>query len=445
MESVEKTISKNNLFSEGDIVGVACSGGTDSMSLLHYLNSVKENLKISIIAVTIDHGIRENSAKDVEFVESYCTKNNIKVLKFSGKVPELAEKKRLTIEQAAREYRYSVFANLLAKKTVTKMALGHHMQDQAETILLNIFRGAGLLGASGMELVRDGVYVRPLLKTQKSEIMAYINANEIPYVEDETNFSNDYARNYIRNQIMPLVRNKWKNADQTITNFGEICKKDNDYIDETISDDGLVLENANTISIPVTYFVYPEPAINRIILKAIKQIGVKTDFENRHLELIINFALTGENGATVNLPNKVIAIKEYNFLTITNKNFTPKPKQWKFAVGKTDITGFGVLEIKKLIKAQVGDYDHVGDAKKLPKDVVWRYRQDGDTFEKFGGGTKNLSEYLTDKKIPRRLRTYLPVLASGKEVFVIAGVEISNKVKTEETTKAIYGINAVTF
>lgn len=445
MESVEKTISKYNLFNQGDVVGVACSGGADSMSLLYYLNSAKQSLGISIVAVTIDHGIRENSKNDVEFVVNYCNKNDIAVLKYSGNVPALAEKNKQTIEQAARDYRYGIFANLLTKKTVTKMALGHHMQDQAETILLNIFRGAGLAGAAGMDIVRDGVYVRPLLKTPKSEIMAYVNINEIPYVEDETNHSNDYARNYVRNQIMPLIRNKWKSADQTICNFGEICKKDNDYINGTIADDGLVLEDSSTINIPVTYFVYAEPAITRIILKAVKLIGVKSDLESKHIELIINLALNSENGATINLPNKVVAIKEYNFVTISNKNFAPKPKQWKFAIGKTDITGFGVLEVKKVRKAQVGEYNHVIDAKCLPKDAVWRYRQEGDMFEKFGGGTKSLSDYLSNKKIPRRRRTYLPVLASGKEVYVIAGVEISNKVKTTESTKTFYGINAVTF
>ena len=96
-------------------------------------------------------------------------------------------------------------------------------------------------------------------------------------------------------------------------------------------------------------------------------------------------------------------------------------------------------------KLELGEYDHLIDYNKVPKDAVWRYRKDGDVFEKFGGGTKSLSDYLIDKKVPARLRTYLPVLASGNEILVIAGVEISEKVKIDDTTKTAWGINAVRF
>lgn len=444
MNSVEKLIEKNNLILANDIVGVAVSGGTDSMSLLHFLNEKKQQLGCEIVAITIDHGIRATSKQDVDFVVNYCNKNNIKVLKFNGSVGELSETNKQTLEQAAREFRYKIFGDLLAKKVVTKIALGHHLQDQAETILLNIFRGTGLMGASGMDVVRDKVYLRPLLKTPKAEIMAYINQNEIPYVEDETNQSNEYARNYIRNLIMPLVRNKWKNADHAISNFGEVCKKDEAYIQGTISMDGIVTEEG-TVKIPVTYFVYEEPVVKRMLLNAMKSIGVTSDWENKHLDLACDLALNGENGTGITLPNKVKAIKEYNYLTITNNLFVPTPKTWKFAPGKIDVTGYGVVEVQKLRTPEFDSYDHIIDAKKLPKNVVWRYREDGDVFEKFGGGTKNLSDFLTDKKIPRRLRNLLPVLASDKEIYVVAGVEISNKLRTDEQTKSCYGIRAVRF
>lgn len=444
MVSVDKLIKKYNLFKENDIVGIAVSGGSDSMCLLHFLNSKKEEYKIDIVAITIDHGIRENSKLDMEFVVNYCNKNHIKVLKFTGNPSQYHTNSGQTVEQAAREFRYKIFKDLLNRKTVTKIALGHHLQDQAETILLNIFRGAGLSGASGMDVIRDGVFVRPLLKTSKNEIMAYITANEIPYVEDETNATNEYARNYIRNLIMPLIRNKWKNADLNISNFGEICKKDEEYIQSTISSDGMVVEEGS-VKIPVTYFAYPEPVIKRIILKATKSIGVLTDIENKHMDLICELALNSENGSQINLPNKVQAIKEYNFLTITNKLFVPNQKIWQFKLGRIDITNFGVIEVKKAKGLQLDKFNHIIDAKKLPKDAVWRYREEGDVFEKFGGGTKSLSDFLTDKKIPRRLRAYLPVLASGKEILVVAGVEISNKVKADENTKTYYGINAIRF
>lgn len=443
MNGVEQLIKKHNLIVKGDIVGVAVSGGTDSMALLHYLNSIKKSVGFEILAITIDHGLRESSIYDVQFVVNYCVKNNIDVLKFKANLKEKPSK--LTIEERARNFRYSIFEELVEKKVVTKIALGQHLQDQAETILLNIFRGAGLIGASGMEVFRDGIYIRPFLKTPKTEILAYINANEVPYVEDETNSQNEFSRNYIRNLIMPLIRNKWKNADQTISQFGEICRQDDEYISQTISDDGVVFENAGTVKIPVTYFVYPEPVLNRLILKTLRKIGVRQDTESKHIKLITELALNGDNGSGINLPNKVQAIKEYNFLTITNRNFKPKPIEWQFKVGKTDISGFGVLEVKRTKNLNLQEFDHVIDGKKLPKGAVWRYRQDGDNFKKFGGGTKLLSDFLTDKKIPRRIRTHLPVLALGHEVFVVAGVEISDTVKVDKDSTSLIGINAVKF
>ncbi len=445
MKSIEKTIEKYNLINEHDKIGVAVSGGKDSMCLLHYLHSISKEKNFECIAITIDHSLRENSAKDAQFVVNYCNKNGIKVYMYKVNAERLSKDKGLTIEAAARECRFRIFKALINKKIINKIALGHHMQDQAETILLNIFRGSGITGASGMDVVRDGIYLRPLLNTSKTEIMAYINANDIPYVEDETNESNDYSRNYIRNMIMPLIRNKWNGADNAICTFGELCKLDDEYIYSTINDDAVVYETDGVVKIPVNYFSYPVAVINRILRKAFKGIGVVADIERKHLKIINQLALEAENGSRITLPNRISVIKEYNYVTMTNKNFTPEPRTWKLERGKIDIPNFGVIEMQVTRKLDIGEFSHLIDYNKVPKNAVWRYRKDGDVFEKFGGGTKSLSDFLIDEKIPARLRTYLPVLASGNEILVVAGVEISNKVKVDEETKTAWGINAVRF
>lgn len=241
------------------------------------------------------------------------------------------------------------------------------MQDQAETILLNIFRGSGITGASGMDVVRDGIYLRPLLNTSKTEIMAYINANDIPYVEDETNESNDYSRNYIRNMIMPLIRNKWNGADNAICTFGELCKLDDEYIYSTINDDAVVYETDGVVKIPVNYFSYPVAVINRILRKAFKGIGVVADIERKHLKIINQLALEAENGSRITLPNRISVIKEYNYVTMTNKNFTPEPRTWKLERGKIDIPNFGVIEMQVTRKLDIGEFSHLIDYNKVPK------------------------------------------------------------------------------
>ncbi len=428
----------------GDRVAVACSGGKDSMCLLNFLWTHRDELGITVCAVNVDHGIRENSANDSEFVINYCQKNGIKVYSFKVNAKQFAEDKKLTLEQGARECRYRVFKSLINKNLVDKIALAHHLQDQAETRRLNIFRGTGIGGASGMDYVRDDIYIRPMLDTSKASISAYIESNDIPYVEDETNDNSEYNRNYIRNQIMPLIRNRWQNADSAIVSFGANCREDDSYIESTISSDALLVEDG-IARVYINYFINPASYTYRLILRALKAINMNTNIEKKHLKMICNMALESENGTKISLPNGLTVIKEYNFVTFTNRNIKPSNKAYPFTKGKLDISNFGLIETNIVKKFKVGDFTHLIDATKLPKDAIWRFRKDGDVFEKFGGGTNSLSDYLIDKKIPLRLRNLTPVLASGSEIYIIAGVEISDKVKVDKSTKTAYGINVVRF
>lgn len=443
MDNTLSIIESANLIEKNDIVGVACSGGRDSMALLHFLNSLSTKLGFFLVAINIDHCIREKSEEDSQFVISYCEKNSIEVLSYKIDVPAICEKEKIGLELAARNARYNVFNMLLKNKTVTKIALGHHLQDQAETILLNIFRGTGLKGASGMKISSNN-FIRPMLTTSRTEIQAYIIANNIPFVDDESNFENEYSRNYIRNMIMPLVRNKWPHADNSITNFGKICAEDDDFINNQINKSSIIV-NGQTARIPTNCLVVNNSLSSRLIMHALNQISVNKNIEKKHINAICELSKCGANGAKINLPNKLVAIKEYNYLTLTNKLLAPKKLKESFKKGALDIPSFGVIETKLTRKLKNHNFTHIIDHKKVPKDAVWRYKQKGDIFEKFGGGTKSLNDYLIDKKVPNRLRGITPVLASGNEILVIAGVEISDKVKLDDSTISAYGINVISF
>jgi len=445
MKKVEQLIVNNNLIKPGEVVAVACSGGQDSMCLLNVLFGLQKKLKFTLVAINIDHCLRAASKNDSLFVKNYCEKHEIKLYSYALDVKGLCDNKKLTIEQGAREARYKVFEKLLSDKVVNKIALGHHISDQAETILLNIFRGAGIAGACGMELMRDNAFIRPLLYTTKAEISAYVTQNDIPFVEDETNMSNDYSRNYIRNMILPMIRNRWPNADANICEFGKLCKKDNEYIHSRVSDRALVKENEGTVKIYTSYFVDDLAVVSRLIFNALKTINANVDMEKKHLRMIVDLALHGNNGDKLNLPNKIIAVKEYNFITLTNKKSINQMSPIRLVRGKYNIPNVGVLEVYTPVKPTLELYQNVFDAKKVPKGAMWRFRKSGDVFEKFGGGSKSLNEYLIDKKIPARFRDNLPVLALENQVYVIAGVEISDKVKLDSTTTSAYGVNFIRF
>ena len=248
-------IKQKKMIKPGETIGVAVSGGVDSMSLLHFLNTQKEKLDIDIVAITVDHCLREQSLDDCMFVMNWCRKNGIYCHKFAVDASKIAEEKNIGIEQAAREARYGVFDALLKKGIVDKIALAHHVGDQAETILLHILRGAGLTGASGMEYIRDGVYIRPFLNVQKEDIIKYSLINDIDSVEDETNAESTFNRNFIRNQIMPLFKKRWPTVEQNLVNFGKSCKEDDEYIISQASLNALIVEK-NMVKIPFVYFLY---------------------------------------------------------------------------------------------------------------------------------------------------------------------------------------------
>lgn len=430
MEHIVNTIRKNNLLKKGDVVAVACSGGADSMALLHNLKCLENEFDIEVIAVTVNHQIRENGESDATFVQNYCEQNNIRCYKFKVDVPKMAQAKAISLETAGREARYGIFDALVQKGIANKVALAHHLDDQAETILLHLFRGAGLSGVKGMDYQKDNTYIRPMLETSKAQILEYINQNNIPYVQDETNFDSVYTRNYLRNEIMPLILKKWPNVINALNNFSKSAGEDDDYILNNLNDHALLIEN-KVAKIPLSYFHYSEAVISRIIFKAIHGIGIGEDIERKHVEAIKDLARNHENGKKIDLPLGITVFKEYEYVTITNKK-RPEVKLYaELKCGEVKVPYFGKLVIKRVKDFVKKDGVLYIDYKKVPRDAVWRFRQKGDIFEKFGGGTKKLKDYLIDKKVPQRERNYIPVLASGNEILAVAGMEISEKVKID--------------
>lgn len=442
MENVLEFIKKNNMIKPGEIIGVACSGGRDSIALLHYLNSVKAELDCDVVAVNVDHGIRANSALDTEFVMNFCKSNNIRAYKFKVEALKVAKDEKMTIEQAARKVRYGVFETVIGRGLVDKIALAHHANDQAETILLNIIRGSGLAGARGMEPVRDGIYIRPLLETPREEIMAYLDENNLEYVDDETNKENEFSRNYIRNIVMPDLRKRFKGVDKNLINFSKICAQDDDYINSQI-DYGTIIETPDVTKIPFAYFYQDVAIVNRILKKVIGKYA-KQDIESRHINMVREFALEANNGSIINLPFKIKVSKEYDYIVIGNiKKRDIVIGEYPFRSGKLKVDGYGTIRTtSSKVKNEQKMHQHIIDADKLPKDAVWRYRREGDTFAPLGlGGTKKLKEYFIDKKIPQRMRDEIPVLATGNQILVVADIEIADCLKVTDETKQLYKIN----
>ncbi|MBO5910545.1 MAG: tRNA lysidine(34) synthetase TilS, partial [Clostridia bacterium] len=434
-------IKANKLIKQGEIIGVATSGGRDSMALLHFLHQNREMFECQVIAINIDHCIREHSAADSAFVMDYCKENNIKAYTFKVDAVKLSRDEKLSVEAGARKARYNTFEALIERGLVDKIALAHHMYDQAETILLNLLRGCGLTGAKGMEPMRDNKYIRPMLTVPREEIMSYIDEYAIPFVEDETNADNNYSRNYLRNVSIPTIRKRFKSVDKNLVHFADICAEDDKYINSQI-EMGSIAKLGDVTRVPMYYFSYQPAVINRVLFKVLSNYASQ-DIESRHIALICDFARDGQNGDSIDLPFGIKVHKEYEYLTIAPlKTKTDSVKQ-NFAKGKTYIEGFGTIRIvSSKVFNDVKPHQHVVDASKVPANAIWRFKDDKDLFIPFGHtSTKKLKDFLADKKIPQRLRNNIPVLAVDNTVYIVADLEISDNLKVDESSTNLYKIN----
>ncbi len=432
MEKIIEFAKKNKLIKAGEVIGVGVSGGIDSMCLLHFLNANKEALDIDVVAIHINHGIREESDDEARFVVQKCKEMGVRVYKFTIDSPKISKEKKISLETAAREGRYGVFEALVKKDIVDKVALAHHQSDQAETILMHIFRGCGVSGARGMDPIRDKIYIRPMLPVSKEDIADYANMNNIEYVEDASNKDTSYTRNYLRNVVMKDILKKWPNAIEAITNFANAVSEDDDFIKASINTNALMVDK-KIVQMPCYYFKGRSSVYSRIVFKALSLIGVTKDIERKHIEMIKELAISLENGKKIKLPFDVTISKEYDFLTFENNYVERAELDKPFKMEDFAVPHFGTVALRRVKTEKMGENGALYfDNRKLPKGAKWRYREEGDVFEKFGGGTKKLKSFLIDKKVPVRLRDFIPVLAYGNEVFVVAGIEVSEKVKVDE-------------
>ena len=428
----------DNLFNKGETIAVALSGGKDSVALLYSLLSVKDKLGIIVKAVNIEHGIRgATSKRDSMFVADLCQKLSVPLKTYQLDCVKFSEENGYGIEEGARIARYDCFKSAIDEGFCDKVATAHHLSDSVETLLFNLFRGASLSGMTGIKSERNnGKIIRPFADTPKSEIEKYVADNGLPFVDDETNFESVYSRNYIRNEIMPVVSARFPEAEKSIGRFLKIAESENDFLEElakkSLTRDG----NAYVISIDT-----PDCIFARSVVLAMKSLGIAKDYVKLHVDAVLSLKNL-VNGSKISLPRNVYAAREYDKIAIykavkSDGNFE-KPFALGYIDGAIGKLSFGEInEKEKNVNELKYGRSLVFDLNKLPKSAVIRYKRSGDYFKKFGGGRKKLNDYFTDKKIPLRLRDSIPLVCAGSEVYIICGIEISDLIKVDKGTEKV--------
>ena len=290
IDKVRSTINKYNLLQEGDKVVLGLSGGPDSVCLLHILKQLESEYKICIYAAHLNHQIRGIEAqKDAMYISNLCDSLGVKFFVKSIDVPKYCKENGLSIEEGARKLRYEMFYEIKEKTNSNKIAVGHNINDQVETILMRMMRGTGLQGLKGIDHKRDDVIIRPILDINRSDIEKYCEEHNLNPRIDSTNLENIYTRNKIRLDLIPYMKENFnENIVEAIARMGNNLKSDSDYIEQEALKMFNEVSKTNDDSIEINLDKYSNLHISiksRIIRSAIKYILGDTNFvDQKHIE-----------------------------------------------------------------------------------------------------------------------------------------------------------------
>lgn len=424
---------------KSDRIAVGVSGGADSMLLLCALVDKQRQVGFDLTVIHINHQLRETADRDENFVQEFCKKRKIKCYSVKINIHNCKETEKMTIEEAARFMRYEEFDRIMKKENANKLFLAHHKNDQAETILMHIFRGSGIAGACGIR--QTDKIIRPLLNLTKIEILNLCKEHSIGFVEDETNKVNDYARNYLRNEIIPQIEIVYPGVVDAIFKFGIRCEELQTYI-ESLIDDDMIAERKDEIILKQSVFEKPTFLIREYIKKVFAKLKIFDDIESKHYLLIYNLA-NAEINKQIDLPHKIVARKTYlGIKFFKEKSKLKKQLEYDFVIGDINFDNIGTISTKIISSDEVvyGEGVLYLDYNKVSTDAIWRTRRNGDMFAKFGTGSKKLNDYFTDKKLDIDLRDRVPVLAVDNHVLVVLGDDISENVKIDADTDKIIAI-----
>ena len=452
-KQVLKYIEKNQLIKGGETVIVGLSGGADSVCLLSVLKEISEELDFSLYAIHVHHGIRRETAdRDEAFSRKLCGDMKIPYKAEYIDVPKEAAGSGESYEECARRLRYGIFSKEAKGFEKPLIAVAHHKDDQAETVLFRMIRGTGIKGLAAM-LPKNGNIIRPLLCLSKSDILSFLLDNQMSYVSDETNEDPSYSRNRIRLNILPEAEKICDGATEHIADICEDAKRASDFIEkcagELVARAELKGKNENIRLFKVDMLRESEEILINTALRQVIEgmIHSLKDVTREHIESIKGL-LNGYEARSIDLPKGLKVRREGNELEFTVGDVLKTEEKKPFFVeinsdGSVILPKGQELTISFDDAVKIGDipqnlYTKWLDYDKISPGLCLRQRQEGDYLIIDGKGSKkSLKKYMVDEKIPKSRRDTIPVLARGHEIFWVLGYRISESCKVDEKTEHI--------
>lgn len=453
-ERFKDYIDRKHLLSRGDKIILAVSGGPDSLCLLHLFDRLAFDYKLKLVVAHLNHGLRPEAVLEEKGVAAFADRLN---LPFESKTVDIRNYKKetgLSEEAAGRKARYHFLLETARKYKATAIALGHHRDDQSETVLLNLLRGSGIDGLAGilpLRSVGNIRLIRPLLSFRRSEIEKYCLEKGLQPYTDSSNLEQDYTRNKIRLELIPHLEQRYNpRIREALASLADLAAEDRRFLRylarrkatelAEFKENSLYLNAQALTGLPVALS-------GRVLRLLLFRFRTGKEFSRLHIEQLIALSKGRKPGVQLHLPGRLRAYRTTNNLVVTRKSLIKKNKDAEIRViipGVTRLPGgreicatlsrSDELEWPPVSSFAYLDYDQLPSGR-----IIVRFRKPGDRFFPQGsGGSKKLKRFMIDQKVDRFFRDQVPLVTVGEEIIWVAGMRIAHPYRvTERTSKVL--------
>lgn len=448
---VKRTILQHPMINRGDRIIAAVSGGPDSVCLLHVLDRLRDELAIHLAVAHFDHGLRpEADQAETDFVGALASRMNLPFHTRKGRLLH-ARSPGQSLEEQAREARYGFLLGLLNESDASRIATGHTLSDQAETVLMRILRGSGPTGLGGIPPVREGKIIRPLLGIKRADILSYLEERGLAYVTDGSNRDTRYLRNRIRHDLLPELLTYQPRLVEHLGQLARLMNEEDGYMLSVARDwvdgEALVLPPGH-LTVPLKAFNRIAPPLRRRIIRVLlhRVKGNLRRITRRHIEAGVRLALSTEPQGNLDLPGGLSIRKRYDRLIVTTRpvegarpfhHTLPGPGTYRLK----DIPL--TLRLEEMDKATGRDLQGppmtaMLDADTVPFPLTLRNIEPGDRFIPLGmRGHRKVKDFFIDLKVPSEVRARTPLLLSlGRPVWV-CGFRIDDRARVSSGTSRV--------
>ncbi len=460
LERCKEYCDEEKLISPRDELLLAVSGGPDSLALLDIFDRLQEEWELKIAVFHLDHALRQSSAAEAEFVAEECHKRGIECWQERIDVEKARQKRGGSLEDTARDIRLSLLYKYAREHDMDAVVFGHHADDRAETVLFNLMRGAGMRGLGGISPLthfRGVPFVRPLLIFRKEELERYCQDRSLEPRIDSSNFSTDYDRNRIRQELIPYLENNFNPELISVLNStAELIREEDRYL-QGLAEDFFAGEaeviGQHRIDLEIASLDELDPVLRRRLWRAIirRLLGSTEGFYRDHFEIIEKIVEEHEDergGRDFHLPGGITVREEYGIISFRDKFWQQKNQQsGEFS---------SVVSEPCELELPTGDFLRF-QQKKLPDNwkeiarkentalldnekISWplkvRNRRDGDRFQPLGmSGTKKIKDFFIDEKVPGHKRDRIPLIVDSADFILwVAGFRCDDRFKIKSST-----------